>query len=112
MLSPAASKDIGQPNLEELTAGLPDLHLSTGKSSTDDKSALSSGHSIDTPLPSEASLARASTTSSFSGGTLSGDAAKAIESVRHSLEDKRSSKANQRSESSAARVSHAGESKS
>ena len=80
MLSPAASKDIGHPDLEELTAGLPDLHLSTAESNLD------SSMSIKTPLPSEASVATVSTTSSVSSGKLSNDAARAIETVRHAMQ--------------------------
>ena len=85
-LSPAASKDIGQPNLEELTAGLPALHLGTAKAPNDAQHTLDAAPSVSTPLPSEASLATASTTSTISSGKLSGDAAKAIETVRNSLQ--------------------------
>ena len=93
--------------LEDMSAGLPSLHL-TGSNCASGLEGLSGndvlkplGHfgseelaapSLDTPAPSERSLATASTTSTStslrSSYTSSTDTAKAIEAVRQSLEVK------------------------
>lgn len=95
--------------LEDMSAGLPSLHL-TGSDPAPSLEGLSGedvlkplGHfgseeleapSLSTPAPSERSLATASTTSTstslISSHTSSSDTAKAIEAVRQSLEAKES----------------------
>ena len=94
-------------SLEDMSAGLPSLHL-TGSNDTSGLEGLSGddvlkplGHydseelaapSLNTPAPSERSLATASTmstsTSLVSSNPSSSDTAKAIEAVRQSLESK------------------------
>lgn len=93
------------PPLEDMSAGLPPLHLSDSEhpvmSGNDVLKPL--GHfgsdelaapSLNTPAPSERSLATASTTSTstslISSHTSSSDTAKAIEAVRQALEAKES----------------------